>query len=137
MAGTAMASDERCDPRQRVLIVDDCRHCARMLMLLLRLQGYEVSAAHDGIEALALAKALQPSIILMDLTLPRMSGVEVAEELRKSDGFAQTVIVAISGYGADQIPQPSPFDGHLTKPVELDRLLRLMADRPRGEATPP
>jgi CheY-like chemotaxis protein len=73
----------------------------------------------------------------MDLTLPRMSGVEVAEELRKSDGFAQTVIVAISGYGADQIPQPSPFDGHLTKPVELDRLLRLMADRPRGEATPP
>jgi hypothetical protein len=61
-----------------------------------------------------------------DLTLPRMNGVEFAEELRTSDGFEKTVIVAISGYGADRLPQPSPFDGRLTKPVDLDRLLGLM-----------
>jgi hypothetical protein len=47
------------------------------------------------------------------------------------------IIVAISRCGADRAPQPSPFDGHLTKPVELGRLLRMLADIPSGEHTAP
>jgi hypothetical protein len=47
------------------------------------------------------------------------------------------VTVAISRCGADRAPQPSPFDGHLTKPVELGRLLPMLADTPSGEQPAP
>ena len=135
MVEIAITSDASRDAGKKVLVVDDNRDAARMLQVLLKMQGCEVSIAHDGIEALAAAKASRPDVILMDLTLPRMSGVEVAEELRKSDSFAQTAIMAVSGHGADRLPQPSPFDGHLTKPVDLDRLLRLMAELSGGDAS--
>jgi CheY-like chemotaxis protein len=62
----------------------------------------------------------------MDLTLPGMSGLEAARELRQRDGFHDTVIVAVSGHPADWLPQPSPFNDHLTKPVDRDRLIRLL-----------
>ena len=87
MVEIAITSDASRDAGKKVLVVDDNRDAARMLQVLLKMQGCEVSIAHDGIEALAAAKASRPDVILMDLTLPRMSGVEVAEELRKSDSF--------------------------------------------------
>jgi len=126
MAETPTTSEPNREPGRRVLIVDDNPDAARMLMVLLKLKGFEVSTAHDGIEALHAARELRPAVILMDLNLPRMSGVEVAEELRRSDGFAQTMIVAVSGHSADRLQGPSPFDDHLTKPVDHDRLTRLI-----------
>jgi CheY-like chemotaxis protein len=134
MADTVLVSGERCDPRQRVLIVDDCHNAARMLQVLLKMQGYEVSTAHEGLEALAVAREQRPALFLMDLTLPRMSGAEVAEELCNLDCFAETVIVRISGYGADRLPQPTPFNGHLTKPVDLDSPLRFSPNNPGSYA---
>lgn len=127
MAEPLVASLEQSDPRKRVLVVDDDLDSARMLRVLLKLKGYEVSTALDGLEALEAAKAFRPDVILMDLTLPKMNGLEVAQELRKADGFALTMIVAVSGHAADRLPQPSPFDCHLTKPVDHDQLMRLLA----------
>jgi CheY-like chemotaxis protein len=130
-------TDERAQLRTRVLIVDDNHDAARMLKLLLKLEGYEVRIAHDGPDAIAAATANQPAVILMDLTLPGMSGLEAAEQLRQADGLADTVIVAVSGHAADRLPQPSPFDAHLTKPVDHDRLIRLLADATAHQAANP
>jgi CheY-like chemotaxis protein len=127
MTHTAMASSEPQVSPTSVLIVDDNRDAARMLEVLLKIGGYDVSTAHDGIEALGIAKAISPTVILMDLTLPGKSGVEVAEELRQSQDFANTMIIAVSGHAADRLQQPSPFDAYLTKPVDHERLMRVLA----------
>jgi CheY-like chemotaxis protein len=127
MTESASAFEQQCHPLKRVLIVDDQDDNARMLRLLLKHYGYEVSIAHNGPEAIATARATRPAVILMDLMLPGMSGLETANALRQMEGLADTVIVAVSGYAADRLPDPSPFNSHMTKPVDHDRLLRLLA----------
>ncbi len=128
MADISMTSDEQPDPRKRILIVDDHADNARMMKVLLKRQGYDVIIALDGRAAIDVATAIRPAVILMDLTLPGLSGLEAAEELRRTDGFAETIIVAVSGHAADRLPQPSPFDSHLTKPVNYELLIKLLAD---------
>lgn len=115
----------------RVLIVDDSRDTARMMRLLLSGEGYEARVAFDGLEAVEVAREFRPAVVLLDLGLPGMSGAEVASELRGTAGFEATVIVAISGYGADRVP--SGFDGHFVKPVDHDALLGYLARKAGGE----
>lgn len=116
----------------RVLVVDDSEDTARMMKVLLRGQGYEVKLAFAGREAIELAEGFRPDVVLLDLTLPDMSGVEVAEELRKTEGFERTSIVAISGYDSDWIP--ALFDRQFVKPVNHDALNEFLAAR-RHEIT--
>jgi CheY-like chemotaxis protein len=126
MAETAPTSGEHGDRRNRILIVDDHADTARMMKVLLRREGYEVSIAQDGPDAIAAARTIRPGVILLDLTMPGMSGLEVAEELRRAEGLAETVLIAVSGHEPDQFPVPSPFDAHLSKPLDHDRLVRLL-----------
>jgi CheY-like chemotaxis protein len=132
VAEVATTSEEHGDRRKRVLIVDDHADTARMMKLLLERQGYEVSIAQDGPGAIAAAKSLRPGVILLDLTLPGMSGLEVAEELRRADGLAETVLISVSGLAPDRLPELSPFDTHLSKPLDPDRLFRLLKEAMRG-----
>ena len=113
---------------RRVLIVDDSRDTAGLFKALLKIEGYEARTAYDGPEAIEVAKRHCPHVVLLDLTLPTMGGVEVAQALRRVPELSQCHIVAVSGYDLDRIAQPSPFDLHLTKPVDPDTLLRLLAD---------
>ena len=113
--------------RRRVLIVDDNRDSARLMEVLLTIEGYEAWTTHDGPEAIEAAKARQPQVVLLDLGLPTMGGVEVAEALRCVPELSGCHIVAVSGYGGDSIPHPSPFDCHMIKPVDPKALIDLMA----------
>ena len=127
----------------RVLVVDDSQDTARMMRVLLRGQGYEVKLAFTGREAIEVAEGFRPEVVLLDLTLPDMSGAEVAEELRGAEGFEATAFVAVSGYGSDRMPPV--FDGHFLKPVDHDALKgscpawRAKASSPRdgGTTDPP
>jgi CheY-like chemotaxis protein len=119
------ATDEHI-PGRRVLVVDDCADTVRMMKLLLKQEGFEVRTACDGPEALESAKCHRPDIVLLDLTLPTIGGVEVAEELRSYEGLHDTFIVAVSG--RDGVPAASPFDRHLPKPIDYDRLIKLLAE---------
>ncbi len=74
MADISMTSDEQPDPRKRILIVDDHADNARMMKVLLKRQGYDVIIALDGRAAIDVATAIRPAVILMDLTLPGLSG---------------------------------------------------------------
>jgi signal transduction histidine kinase len=116
--------------RPRVLVVDDNTDTVRGLSRLLRLDGHEVRAAQDGAEAIEAAKAFRPGVILMDIGLPGMDGHEVARRLRRDSSCADTVLVAISGYGqADdrRKSREAGFDHHLVKPVDHDALLAILA----------
>jgi len=116
-------------PAQRILVVDDNVDASESLAMLLRLEGHEVSIAHDGVEALRVANDERPTTILLDIGLPGMDGYEVCRRLR-TGGFAGTRIIAMTGYGQDKDRQramEAGFDEHTVKPVEFARLTRLLA----------
>jgi PAS domain S-box-containing protein len=124
--------------RSRVLVVDDNVDAATSLALLLKLDGHDVKLAHDGPAALAAARSYAPQVILLDIGLPGMSGYEVARELRRDPAFAETMLIALTGYGQAEDRRKSKsagFDHHLTKPID-DEALAAVFDAAPGNATP-
>jgi signal transduction histidine kinase len=118
---------------RRVLVVDDNRDSAESLAALLGVLGHDVHAAHDGREALELARRLAPDLVLLDIGMPGMSGHEVARRLRADAGLSDTVLIALTGYGSDddrRASREAGFDGHLVKPIDFDALERILAAQP-------
>ena len=116
----------------RLLLVDDHPDAAESLGELLRLQGHEVTVAHDGPAALDSARRRPPDVVLLDLGLPGMDGYEVARRLRAEGTAERALIVALTGYGSDEDrrrSRESDIDHHLVKPVDLAELERLLAER--------
>jgi CheY-like chemotaxis protein len=116
-------------PAARVLVVDDSVDSAETLGELLRIWGHDVRLVHDGPAAVAAAREYRPDVILLDIGLPGMDGVEVARQL-KADGLGGRMLVALTGYGeqADkQRTQQAGFSHHLVKPVDPDTLRKLLA----------
>jgi PAS domain S-box-containing protein len=117
-------------PQRRFLVVDDNRDSAESLAMLLRLLGNDVRTAYDGRLALEAATAYRPEVVLLDIGLPGLNGLEVCQRLRGTPGQHRTVIVAMTGYGRDEDRQRSRaagFDAHLVKPVDLEALQELLA----------
>jgi len=115
---------------QRVLVVDDNVDAAASLAMLLRLQGNDVHVVHDGPHALEAATALRPQVVLLDIGLPGMDGLEVARQLRQLPECQDVLLVAVTGYGQDEDRQRSHeagFDCHLVKPVNPGDLQELLA----------
>lgn len=114
---------------RRILVVDDNEDAAEMLALVLRKRGFTVVLAFDGEEALAMAQAHHPDVVLLDIGLPGIDGYEVARRLRASPMRARPVLVAVTGYGqpADRArSRDAGFDHHLVKPVAMEKLLPLL-----------
>ena len=110
-----------------VLVVDDNVDTARLIAMLLCGEGHDATAVFDGQIAIEEAKARQPDVIILDLGLPGMDGLEVCRQLRLDDRFKRTLLVALTGYGQDEDQQrtrQAGFDVHLVKPVKLDQLKR-------------
>jgi DNA-binding response OmpR family regulator len=99
--------------------------------MLLRAHGLEVQVAYRGEEAIALATAVKPDVVLLDLGLPDMPGEEVAHRLRQDTRAREARLIAITGWGqeADRArTREAGFDLHLVKPVDPDELLRLVGE---------
>jgi two-component system, sensor histidine kinase len=111
----------------RILIVDDHADNARMLKVLLQKEGHEARIVFDGPAAIAAATFQKPDVVLLDLSLPGMSGVEVAAQLRCFPELSACRLVAVTGHGEDRLPSPSPFDHHFQKPVDHAALLGYLA----------
>jgi PAS domain S-box-containing protein len=124
---------------RRVLVVDDNRDAAESLARLLRLRGHEVRVAHDGVQAMALATALQPELILLDLGMPGLDGFEVARRLRREAALGHPLLVALTGYGQEDDRRRTAeagFDGHFVKPLDLAALERLLTREDAAHAAP-
>jgi CheY-like chemotaxis protein len=101
-----------------------------MLELALTLEGHEVRLAFDGHDAIDVAAAFRPEVVVLDIGLPRMNGYDVARAIRDLPGLADVHIIAVTGYGqvADyEKSRKAGVDTHLVKPVELDALLTTVA----------
>jgi len=124
----------------RILIVDDHEDTAEMLSMLLSGKGHETYVALDGTAALVAAAAFQPHIGLLDLSLPGMSGYELAQQLRAMPGLARIRLVAVTGHGSDAHrarARAAGFDEHMLKPVNLEAMDAVLASvrQALGEST--
>ncbi|HEY4374874.1 MAG TPA: PAS domain S-box protein [Burkholderiales bacterium] len=117
-------------PPRRVLVVDDNVDAAVALSELLRRQGHEVTTVHDGPGAIETADNFRPEIVLLDIGMPGMNGLEVARRLRARNASPRPLIVAVTGWGKPEDRsrvEEAGFDLHLVKPVEADNLRQVMA----------
>ncbi|WP_139143111.1 response regulator, partial [Janthinobacterium sp. HH106] len=114
----------------RVLVVDDNVDAADTLAAVLDMMGHATQVAHDGAQALAVAPQFLPDVIFLDIGLPGMNGYEVARALRRIPAGAKVVLVALTGWGAENDRSQSSaagFDHHLTKPANLLAIGELLA----------
>ncbi len=113
----------------RVLVVDDEPANRRLLEVILRPEGYEVHSANDGLEALAVVETLKPDVILLDVRMPGLDGIETCRRLRASEGPSRTPVIFVTA-ARDRRSRVAGVeaggDEFLAKPVdELELLARV------------
>ncbi len=124
-AGSHVAASR---PR-RILVVDDNVDAADSLSLLLQRQGHDVRTAYHGLEAVDVAGAFSPEIVLLDIGLPTIDGIEVARRMRALPEGHRMVIIALTGWSQDETrrrTEAAGFDHHFAKPVDFPTLTRLL-----------
>ena len=123
------ASSPEDERSRRVLVVEDNPDVAAMLRAELEAEGHVVTVAYDGNEGLAAALAGTHDLMFIDLGLPGMDGVELAERLRDEPARKGARLVALTGYGGAETARrcrQAGFDAHFTKPIAPDDLERLL-----------
>ena len=114
----------------RVLIVDDNPTNLKLVAYLVRAKGYEVDTAGDAAAALASIEAHKPQLILMDLQLPGIDGLELTRRLKADPRFADIKIIAVTAYamkGDQDKALESGCDDYVTKPIDTRALPALIA----------
>jgi len=121
----------------KILVADDDPQLVRALRITLAAHGYDVIAAADGAAAVALAAQSHPDIVLLDLGMPRLDGVQVIEALR---GWTSAPIIVVSGRtgSADKVEAlDAGADDYVTKPFQIDELLARLRALTRRAVTGP
>lgn len=114
----------------KVLVADDNVDAAESLAILLELGGHQATVAHDGHAALRLVVEGRPDLAFLDIGMPGLTGYEVARMIRQTSGMDQTVLVALTGWGADHDQdqaRKAGFNHHLTKPADIAAIDALLA----------
>jgi PAS domain S-box-containing protein len=116
--------------RRRVLIVDDNEDAAAALAEFLTLDGHRTWIAHDGLQAIEIAKTTELDLILMDLGMPGLDGIETAKRIREFPGCEQLRMAALTGWGQESDRARTRKAGlhwHLVKPINTTFLSELIA----------
>ncbi len=113
----------------KILLVEDDEDTRYLMQLEMERRGYRVIEAEDGEKAVMLAQQEYPDIILMDLSLPRMDGLEATKQIREFDGMRAVPIVAVTAHQETDFREGakvSGFDAYVTKPIDFDWLSELI-----------
>ncbi|MGQ0767038.1 MAG: response regulator [Gemmatimonadota bacterium] len=115
--------------QRRILVVDDNRDIADSMAEVLRLLGHECETATNGLRALELSEEWGPELVVLDVSMPGLTGYEVARKLRATEWGAGTLLVAMTGWSGDEDRAKAlaaGFDAIETKPLDLARLRSLI-----------
>ena len=116
--------------KKKILIVEDNPENMRLLEMTLRARGYTLLKATDGEKALDIAMRKRPDLIIMDIQLPKMNGLEVTKKLRETPAFSHTPIIAITAYAMKEDKEKviaSGCDAYLSKPINTRELPKVIA----------
>ena len=119
---------------EQILVVEDNAKNMTLLRDVLRATGYRTLEARTGGQALMLAAAQGPALVLMDIRLPDMDGVEVLNRLRMDERTASIPVLAVTAQamrGDSERFKKAGFDGYLSKPVDIDELLTAVEQHAR------
>ena len=114
---------------KRILVVDDEPDSRRMLRTYFEVHGYDVTEAEDGHEAVEKALQSPPDLVIMDMAMPLVDGVNSARAMRQHDELRGVPIVALTGFGRFYAPRAleAGCDDVISKPVDFGRLEPVMA----------
>jgi CheY-like chemotaxis protein len=118
--------------RLRILVADDNADGADSLAMLLQADGHVVLTAPDGRRAIEVAEAFRPDVILMDVAMPNLDGLEATREIRGRPWGQGIRIIALTAWGQDaerRRTHEAGMDAHLVKPVDLQTLAAVLRDR--------
>ena len=116
---------------RKVLIADDSASNRELLRTMLAHFGFAVTEAADGLQALELAPALAPDLIVLDIQMPRLDGYGTLARLREMEQFRNTPIIALTAYameGDHERGRAAGFTDYVTKPIGLKKL-RLVLEK--------
>ena len=114
-----------------ILIVEDDADTREVLAMSLGMRGFLVSTAEDGRKGLEMAESERPDLIIADLCMPKLSGVEMIELLRRQPRFSRLPILVLTAYGSDVVKDAIQAIGAskaISKPLDFDILIDLIKD---------
>jgi two-component system cell cycle response regulator DivK len=114
-----------------ILVVDDNPINLKLTRVLLTQVGYEVKTAPDAEEALKIIETFKPRLILMDIQLPGMDGLELTRRLKSAPETKDILVLALTAYamkGDDEKAKAAGCDGYITKPIDTETFPRLIAE---------
>ena len=117
--------------KEKILIVEDNPQNMRLIETILRAKDYTLLKATDGEEALDMAMKERPDLIIMDVWLPKMNGLEVTRRLRETPAFSRTPIIGVTAYamkGDREKVIESGCDAYLSKPIDTRELPEVIAE---------
>jgi CheY-like chemotaxis protein len=111
-------------------VADDERDTVITLMTLLRHEGYDVRGVYDGEDVLKISRELEADVIILDITMPKMSGYELARTLRARYGDSCPVLIAVTAWDKKPdrlLSEVVGFHHHFGKPLDPQALMNLLA----------
>ncbi len=122
------------DDKKTVLVVDDDPDAREFLSTVLEDNGFTVTTANDGTEAIAAIDQAPPDLVALDITMPEKSGVAVYRKLKEDDQLKGIPVIIVTGISDDfkrfisSRRQVSPPEGYITKPVDHEQFLKMVTD---------
>ena len=122
------------DDAKTVLVVDDDPDAREFLSTVLQDNGFAVTTANDGTEAIAMIEQSPPDLVALDITMPEKSGVAVYRRLKEDDQLKTIPVIVVTGISDDfkkfissrrQVPPP---EGYISKPVDHEQFLKMVRD---------
>ena len=111
---------------KKVLIVEDNELNMKLFHDLLEAQGYDILGTREGLQALALAREHRPDLILMDIQLPEISGLEVTKWLKEDDELSHIPVIAVTAFamkGDEERIREGGCEAYLSKPISVTLFL--------------
>jgi CheY-like chemotaxis protein len=114
-----------------ILIAEDFEENRVALKLILKHTGFDVIEAEDGQQAVEAVRREEPDLVLMDITLPVIDGLQATREIRSDDKFERLPIIVVSAHDNEEIRREASEaggSGYISKPIELEGLKKLIED---------
>lgn len=115
---------------QKILVVEDNELNLKLFCDLLRAHGYEAEPVRDGREALSRARAFVPDLVIMDIQLPHISGLELIDQLKADEELKSIPIMAVTAYAAkgdEERIREAGAEGYVSKPISVVRFVEAVA----------